>query len=147
MYFYFDALVTLKEHCTVKVNSNIFLFQMAHFIIENNVKLNVKKQVSSYSLAQFEFGKNIEMIGKNWYILYNTTVSIDDNSSFQFDSMEIGGYTNVKIGKNVSFDITGNHVSPECKQNKTLSFCYSVVIRGAASVTIDNVKNHRPITQ
>ena len=144
LYIYFDTLVTIEDGCTFK-SDNIFLFQQAKFVVKNDVKMDIRQQISSYSIAKITIGKNMDLKAKHWYILYNTTVAIGDESSFLLNSFEIGGYTDVTIGKNVSFEITANHLSPVCKEDKSQTFCYSAIIRGAAHVTIDNVKNHRPL--
>ena len=144
IYAYFNSQVEIKEKCTITLE-NIFLFQEAHFITRNQVTLNVKKTISSYSLATIEFGNDVNVHGSMWYVLYNTTAIVGDHSTFSLKSFEMGGYTNVMFGKNVSFAISGDHLSPVCKQNKTATFCYSVIMRGASHLTYDNIKGHRPL--
>ncbi|GAB1227569.1 hypothetical protein ENUP19_0344G0002 [Entamoeba nuttalli] len=144
LYVYGTSIISIEDNVKL-ITNNIYVFQTPHLDIKNNVYINVKKYISSYSKAVIEIGNNSIVNASSIFLLYNTTLNTGESTILSSNSFELSGDSLLNIGKNTTITVSGKKLSKECLNTNSHDFCYSLSIKGKSTIIVDNNYQFNPI--
>ncbi|EDR26301.1 hypothetical protein EDI_352850, partial [Entamoeba dispar SAW760] len=106
LYVYGTSTISIEDKAKL-ITNNIYVFQTPQLNIKNNVYIDVKEYISSYSNAVIELGINSTINASTIFLLYNTTLNTGESTILSSNSFELSGESLLKIGKNSTISISG----------------------------------------
>ena len=145
IYFYLNSLGIVEDSCHINVQG-ILLFQNAYLKMKNNIILRLQTAIMTYNKSILEMGIFTGLTANVWNVMYSTSVSIGDYSTIRLNTLTLDNSAEMKLGKNVTFFVSGKTLDKSCSETKETSFlCQSLLLRGSSKLVIDNVENAKPV--